>query len=255
MRLERAADGAAIGLGRIRIDNADRAAMRADVLEPLEAGRYLVSWQNLSADDGDDDSGTYPFYVGRGPTEAEQAADREIARDLLIPYPGDEADAAEGDAVEARAPTVLRSEAEPTGGLAIGAALWLAVGAVAFVGLSARPGSFAAGRRDAPRDPRTAADRDRGRRVRRRAGSPRADARARDRGVHDRRRPLAAGGWRGAAARRAGRGAAGARARALARRRADRLRALPADRRSRPQRRGRPDDRRRERRGEHGARA
>ena len=137
MRLERAADGAAIGLGRIRIDNADRAAMRADVLEPLEAGRYLVSWQNLSADDGDDDSGMYPFYVGRGPTEAEQAADREIARDLLIPFPGDEADVAEGDAVEARAPTVLRSEAEPTGGLAIGAALWLAVGAVAFAGLGA----------------------------------------------------------------------------------------------------------------------
>ena len=137
MRLERAADGAAIGLGQITIENAERAAMRADLLEPLEAGRYLVSWQNLSADDGDDDSGTYPFYVGRGPTEAEQAADREIARDLLIPYPGDEAEAAEGAAVEARAPTVLRSEAEPTGGLAIGAALWLAVGAVAFAGLGA----------------------------------------------------------------------------------------------------------------------
>ena len=137
MRLERAADGASIGLGPVRIDNADRAAMRANVLETLEAGRYVVSWQNLSADDGDDDSGTYPFYIGRGPSEAEEAADREIARDLLIPYPGDEADAAEGGAVEARAPTVLRSEAEPTGGLAIGAALWLAVGAVAFVGVGA----------------------------------------------------------------------------------------------------------------------
>ena len=137
MRLERAADGASIGLGPIRIENADRAAMRADVLEPLEPGSYLVSWQNLSADDGDDDSGMYPFYVGRGPSEAEEAADREIARDLLIPYPGDEADAAECDAVEARAPTVLRSEAEPTGDLAIGAAVWLAVGAVAFVGIGA----------------------------------------------------------------------------------------------------------------------
>ncbi len=135
--LERAADGASIALGPIRIDNADRAAMRADVLETLEAGRYLVSWQNLSADDGDDDSGIYPFYIGRGPTEAEEAADRELARDLLIPYPGDEADAAEGGAVEARAPTVLRSEAEPTGGLAIGAAVWLAVGGAAFVGLGA----------------------------------------------------------------------------------------------------------------------
>ena len=37
MRLERAADGASIGLGPIRIDNADRAAMRADVLETLES--------------------------------------------------------------------------------------------------------------------------------------------------------------------------------------------------------------------------
>ena len=96
-----------------------------------------MSWQNLSADDGDDDSGMYPFYIGRGPSEAEEAADRELASDLLIPYPGDEADAAAGDAVEARAPTVLRSEAEPTGDLSIGAAVWLAVGAVAFVGVGA----------------------------------------------------------------------------------------------------------------------
>ena len=38
MRLERAADGASIELSPIRIENADRAAMRADVLETLEAG-------------------------------------------------------------------------------------------------------------------------------------------------------------------------------------------------------------------------
>ena len=45
MRLERSDDGAAIALGEIVIDNADRARMRAALLGPLAPGRYLVAWQ------------------------------------------------------------------------------------------------------------------------------------------------------------------------------------------------------------------
>ena len=141
LRIERAADGAVIALGDVVIDNTDRAAMRADVLGPLLPGRYLVSWQNLSADDGDTDSGVYPFYVGVAPNAGEEAADRALADALLIAYPGDEPENAAVDAEpEPSAPTVVRREDAPSGGIAASSIIWLAFGgfALAAVGLSLR---------------------------------------------------------------------------------------------------------------------
>ena len=134
--LERSDDGAAIELGDIVIDNADRARMRAALLGPLAPGRYLVAWQNLSADDGDMDQGSYPFYVGRPPTAEEEAADRALAAALLIAYPDDDAPAAVEEAEsEQRAPAVVRREAEPAGGVAASAIVWLALGGVALLAL------------------------------------------------------------------------------------------------------------------------
>lgn len=141
LRIERAADGAAISLGDVTIDNADRAAMRARVLDSLPPGRYLVSWQNLSADDGDTDSGVYPFYVGVAPDGEEEAADRALADALLIAYPGDEPENAAVDAEpEPSAPTVVRREDAPSGGIAASSIIWLVFGGVALaaVGLSLR---------------------------------------------------------------------------------------------------------------------
>lgn len=141
LHLEHAADGAAIALSDVTIDNADRAAMRAQLLKPLPPGRYLVSWQNLSADDGDTDSGVYPFYVGVGPSAEEEAADRALAAQLLIAYPGDEPqDAAAESAPEPAAPTVVRREAAPSGGIAASSIIWLAFGGVALaaVGVTLR---------------------------------------------------------------------------------------------------------------------
>ncbi len=136
--LERSDDGAAIALGDIVIDNADRARMRAALLGPLAPGRYLVAWQNLSADDGDVDQGSYPFYVGRSPTAEEEAADRALAAALLIAYPDDDAPAtAEEAESEQRAPAVVRREAEPTGGVAASAIVWLALGGAALLALGA----------------------------------------------------------------------------------------------------------------------
>lgn len=138
LRLERAGDGAAITLGDVMIDNTDRAAMRARVLEPLPPGRYLVSWQNLSADDGDTDSGVYPFYVGIAPSAGEEAADRALADALLIAYPGDEPENAAVDAEpEPPAPTVVRREDAPSGGIAASAILWLAFGGIALAAVGA----------------------------------------------------------------------------------------------------------------------
>ena len=138
IRIERAADGAAVSLGDVTIDNTDRAAMRARVLEPLPPGRYLVSWQNLSADDGDTDSGVYPFYVGVAPSAEEEAADRALADALLIAYPGDEPENAAVDAEpEPSAPTVVRREDAPSGGIAASSIIWLAFGGVALAAVGA----------------------------------------------------------------------------------------------------------------------
>ena len=138
MRLERSDDGAEIALGEVVIDNADRARMRAELLGPLAPGRYLVAWQNLSADDGDADQGSYPFYVGRPPTAEEETADRALAAALLIAYPDDDAPAAAEEAEsEQRAPTVVRREAEPTGGVAASSIVWLALGGVALLAIGA----------------------------------------------------------------------------------------------------------------------
>ena len=138
LRLERAGDGAAITLGDVMIDNTDRAAMRTRVLDPLPPGRYLVSWQNLSADDGDTDSGVYPFYVGVAPDAEKEAADRALAAELLIPYPGDEPENAAVDTPpEPSTPAVVRREAAPSGGLAASSIIWLALGGVALAAVGA----------------------------------------------------------------------------------------------------------------------
>ena len=130
--------------GEVEISNADRRTM--SVALPAGGdwgeGRFVVRWRNLSADDGDADGGEFPFYVGRSPTEEEEALDREMAVALLIAYPGDEPaeEAAEAAAAPAPRPVRLIEDAE-TGGLSAFAAAWLAVGIAAgvlVIGVSAR---------------------------------------------------------------------------------------------------------------------
>lgn len=127
--------GASIRLGEAEIMNQDRQVMTVSVLEPLAAGRYEVSWTNLSAEDGDVDSGSYPFYLGREPTSEEVQLDREIAAALLISYPGDEPPQDEEPTSTAgAAPAVVRgavaAEADG-GGIGVGVWLWFALGLVA----------------------------------------------------------------------------------------------------------------------------
>lgn len=45
----------------------------------LGNGRYVVNWNNTSSDDGDALSGAFAFYVGSGPTAAQQAEDAQLA--------------------------------------------------------------------------------------------------------------------------------------------------------------------------------
>jgi methionine-rich copper-binding protein CopC len=45
----------------------------------LPAGRYVVNWNNTSADDGDPLSGAFSFYVNTQPTAANLAADQQLS--------------------------------------------------------------------------------------------------------------------------------------------------------------------------------
>ena len=130
--------GASIRLGEVEIANRDRQVMTASVPEPLAAGRYEVSWTNLSAEDGDADSGSYPFYIGREPTPEERQLDREIAAQLLISYPGDEPPQdQEPTSAASAAPAVVRGAAgaeTEAGGIGVGVWLWFVLCLIA-VGL------------------------------------------------------------------------------------------------------------------------
>lgn len=133
--------------GEAVITNDDRRTMSAALPRSARdgwgTGRFLVRWRNLSADDGDADAGEFPFYVGRGPTAAEEALDRELAVALLINYPGDEPappEREEADAATAAAVRPVRiGDDEAGGGLAASAGVWLAIGLAAGALLIAAP--------------------------------------------------------------------------------------------------------------------
>ena len=120
---------------QVEISNDDRHVMRATMTMQLDPGRYLISWRNLSAEDGDEDRGVFPFYVNSQPDPSEVGYDREIAAALLIAYPGDEV---EDDPVEAATPAVvnvIRADDAANVSLDAGAIIWLIAGLAAAAGL------------------------------------------------------------------------------------------------------------------------
>ena len=136
LSLVQADSGAEIALGTMEIGNEDRRVMRVAVAAELSAGRYLVRWTNLSAEDGDADSGSYPFYVGRDPTADETKTDRALATELLIAYPSsEEAESETAPASPAAGPAVVRVDADDEVSLGVGPILWLAVGLAAALSL------------------------------------------------------------------------------------------------------------------------
>ncbi|MCY3887589.1 MAG: copper resistance protein CopC [Chloroflexi bacterium] len=124
------------------IDSADRQHLFSSVAEPLPPGRYIVEWTNLSAEDGDADSGRYSFYVLYPPTAADRASDRALAEELLIPYPGDgpgqgQTEATEERTVDALDPVTLPPAVEPDeGGISAGPIALAIVSAVTVAGLA-----------------------------------------------------------------------------------------------------------------------
>ena len=125
-------------LPEAEIGNDDRHVMRLTVDLELRPGRYVVSWTNLSAEDGDSDSGSYPFYVARQPDEDEIELDRLIAAELLISYPGVDVEQAEPEVANPSAsPTVVRTQSSNDVSLGVGPVIWLIVGLAAALMLGA----------------------------------------------------------------------------------------------------------------------
>ena len=119
-------------IGPVQIDNEDRRIMSAAVSVDLPVGRYAVRWTNLSAEDGDEDSGWLPFYVGADPEPWQIEEDRLIAQELLIAYPGDEPDEPPtAETPTPSTPAVARAASDPAPALGFGPVIWLALGAIA----------------------------------------------------------------------------------------------------------------------------
>jgi methionine-rich copper-binding protein CopC len=60
------------------IDDSNRKHFSVGLQPNLPAGRYLVSFNNVSDEDGEADHGQFAFYVGTGPTAAQKALDAKL---------------------------------------------------------------------------------------------------------------------------------------------------------------------------------
>ena len=119
-------------IGPVQISNDDRRVMTAQVPVALPPGGYGVRWTNLSAEDGDEDSGWLTFYVQWDPLPWQVEQDRQIAQELLIPYPGDaEDESAAKPAPTPATPAVVRTDLGGDASLGAGPIVWLGLGALA----------------------------------------------------------------------------------------------------------------------------
>jgi copper resistance protein C len=71
--------GPGVTSGPAAIDEADRAIMSVTLQPSLPAGRYVVTFKNVSDADGDPFTCSYSFYVQTPPTAVDQANDQQLA--------------------------------------------------------------------------------------------------------------------------------------------------------------------------------
>lgn len=71
--------GQAVSTGATTVDDNDRKHFFVALQPNLPAGRYVVSFKNVSDEDGEADHGQFAFYVGNGPTAAQKTLDGQLA--------------------------------------------------------------------------------------------------------------------------------------------------------------------------------
>lgn len=134
------------------VDDGDRTHIFAEIPTPLAPGRYIVEWLSLSDADGDDDNGSFCFYVATQPTAEQQAECAQFdAEQGITPGPPATEPAAQPTPTPTEAegpPTPTPSAPEPTatavaaeedddGGAPVGAIVGGVVGGVIVLGLIA----------------------------------------------------------------------------------------------------------------------
>src|SRR5205823_2244347 len=72
-------NGQVVSTGATTVDDANRRHFFVALQPSLPAGRYVVSFHNVSDEDGEADHGQFAFYVGSGPTSAQKALDAQLA--------------------------------------------------------------------------------------------------------------------------------------------------------------------------------
>jgi methionine-rich copper-binding protein CopC len=117
-------DGAEVHAGEAVIDDDDRRHLTVPLQPALPPGEYTVAWRTLSAEDGDDEEGSFAFALD----PAAQATSTPMSAASATPPPA-------ASATPAALPTPTAAAA---GGAGCGAALAPVAGLVLAVGLRRR---------------------------------------------------------------------------------------------------------------------
>jgi methionine-rich copper-binding protein CopC len=127
------AAGAEFTAGDPEVADEDRTLLSVALLDALPPGRYVVSWKNVSDADGDPAEGAFSFYVGVQPTEADLAADAELAaadEEVTPPVSATETPG-ETPATAAVSTSIPPDQPEDDDGGGSDAGIWIAIGAAA----------------------------------------------------------------------------------------------------------------------------
>jgi methionine-rich copper-binding protein CopC len=71
--------GASVTSGPAAVDDADRTKLSISLQAGLAPGRYVVSWTNVSEDDGDPVNGGFSFYISTEANAVDLANDKQLA--------------------------------------------------------------------------------------------------------------------------------------------------------------------------------
>jgi methionine-rich copper-binding protein CopC len=126
--------GSSVTAGPAEVNDDDRSKMSVALQSNLEPGRYVVTWRNVSDEDGDPADGAFSFYYDVEPTAVDLANDEQLAQvgeEQGTPTPLSTASAGASPTPADSAPTAQPTadndggENDDDGG---GSTIWVAVG-------------------------------------------------------------------------------------------------------------------------------
>jgi methionine-rich copper-binding protein CopC len=109
-----ASGGASVAAGSPTIDPSDASKLSVALEPNLAAGRYVVTWSNVSSVDGDTANGAFAFYVKTQPSADDLMKDSELGTGAEAPATPDTSTPASGSAPDTMpaAPAAAESSAD-----------------------------------------------------------------------------------------------------------------------------------------------